>query len=65
MPDLEQLRRVAEARCGGAEPAHDYLHVLRVAGNVRQIVAAEGGDLAVAEPAALLHELFQLPQKPP
>jgi uncharacterized protein len=60
----EELERIARER-GGTEPAHDFLHVQRVAASVRQIVAAEGGDLEVALPAALLHELFNHPKGHP
>ena len=52
-------------RAAGSEPAHDWLHVQRVAASVRQIVAAEGGRLEVALPAALLHELFNHPKGHP
>jgi uncharacterized protein len=60
----EALAEIARARCG-AGPAHDWAHVRRVAASVRQIVAAEGGDLDVALPAALLHELFNHPKGHP
>jgi uncharacterized protein len=60
----DQLAEIAKARCGH-EPAHDWLHVQRVASSVRQIVAAEGGVLDVALPAALLHELFNHPKGHP
>jgi len=58
------LEEVARARSGDG-PAHDWAHVQRVAGLVRQIVAVEGGDLRVAEAAALLHELFNHPKGHP
>jgi uncharacterized protein len=58
------LEEVARARSGDG-PAHDWAHVQRVAGLVRQIVAVEGGDLRVAETAALLHELFNHPKGHP
>src|SRR6185369_14327641 len=58
------LEQIARHRCG-SEPAHDWLHVQRVAASVRQIVAAEGGALEVALPAALLHELFNHPKGHP
>ena len=64
MRDVTELAEAARLRCG-SEPAHDWLHVQRVAGSVRQIVAGEGGDLEVALPAALLHELFNHPKGHP
>jgi len=66
MEELERrllpLRAAAEAACAGAEPAHDFLHVLRVTENARRIAAGEGADPFVAVPAALLHELFNYPK---
>jgi uncharacterized protein len=61
---LERLAEIARARSGDG-PAHDWLHVQRVANGVRQIVAAEGGNVEVAVGAALLHELFNHPKGHP
>jgi uncharacterized protein len=61
---LERLAEIARARSGEG-PAHDWAHVQRVAGLVRQIVAVEGGRLEVAVGAALLHELFNYPKGHP
>ncbi len=61
---LARLRAVAEARATG-DPAHDFLHVLRVAANARRIGSAEGARLSIVEPAALLHELFNYPKGHP
>lgn len=60
-----KLHAVAEQACGGAGPAHDFLHVLRVTDNARQIAAAEGADRDIAAAAALLHELFNYPKGHP
>ena len=62
---LERLREVAESRCNGNGPAHDFLHVTRVTDNARRISVAEGADLSVVVPAALLHELFNYPKGHP
>ncbi len=59
-----RLLAVAEARAT-REPAHDFLHVLRVAANARRIATAEGARVAIAEPAAALHELFNYPKGHP
>ena len=59
-----RLQRVAEAR-GSSEPAHDYLHVLRVAASARHLAEQEGARLEVVVPAALLHELFNYPKGHP
>ena len=58
---LDILRAVARSRCEGADAAHDWLHVTRVAASARRIALAEGADVTVAVAAALLHELFNYP----
>jgi uncharacterized protein len=62
---LERLRQVAESRCVGNGPAHDFLHVARVTATAWRIGLAEGADLDVVVPAALLHELFNYPKGHP
>ena len=61
---LENLRELAAGRTG-TDPAHDFQHVLRVEANARRISLAEGADLAITVPAALLHELFNYPKDHP
>jgi uncharacterized protein len=41
----------------GADPAHDFSHVLRVYRNARIIGREEGADMRVLLPAALLHDV--------
>lgn len=48
-----------------ADPAHDILHVRRVAALARTICRAEGIDPTIAVGAALLHELVNLPKDHP
>jgi uncharacterized protein len=62
---LDRLRETARSRCRNNGPAHDFLHVTRVAENARKIGTAEGADLEVVLPAALLHELFNYPKGHP
>ena len=63
---LERLGHHAEqAMTDVADPAHDMLHVRRVAALARTIAAAEGADVAVTVGAALLHELVNLPKSDP
>lgn len=61
---LERLRAVAEQRAS-RDPAHDWLHVLRVAETARQLGTMEGAEHDVVVPAALLHELFNYPKGHP
>jgi uncharacterized protein len=62
---FERLQHAVFARMAHAEPAHDELHVRRVMASARTIAGAEGADVVVAETAALLHELFNLPKSHP
>jgi len=68
-PDTLLLARLAElaarAMPADADPAHDLLHVRRVAGLARSIAEAEGAEVVVAVGAALLHELVNLPKDHP
>lgn len=67
--DLRFLARLADlagqAMPADADPAHDMLHVRRVAALARSIAEAEGADVFVAVAAALLHELVNLPKNHP
>jgi uncharacterized protein len=62
---LARLDRIAAQRCAAAEPAHDHLHVRRVAETARILAESEGADRVVAVAAALLHELFNYPKGHP
>jgi uncharacterized protein len=62
---LGQLDAIARERCAGSEPAHDYLHVRRVAATARVLARDEGADEGVSVAAALLHELFSYPKDHP
>lgn len=61
---LARIRVVAEARTSG-EPAHDWLHVLRVERLATKIARVHGADGRIVGAAALLHEVFTLPKDHP
>ena len=65
MDQYAELKTIARDACAGADSAHDWQHVLRVAASAAALCAAEGADAAVAVPAALLHELINLPKNHP
>jgi uncharacterized protein len=65
MLEFEPLQQIARDACAGADSAHDWQHVLRVATSAAALCAAEGADAAVTVPAALLHELVNLPKNHP
>jgi uncharacterized protein len=52
MPTLEQAR----AWYVGADPVHDYDHILRVYRMAERLARAEGADLEIVHAAALLHD---------
>jgi uncharacterized protein len=58
---LVRLREIARARASH-EPAHDFLHVQRVAAAAQRIAEVEGADVTIVTAAALLHELFNYPK---
>jgi uncharacterized protein len=62
---LARLDAIARARGTGLDPAHDYLHVARVARTARVLAMAEKANLEIAVAAALLHELFNYPKGHP
>lgn len=64
-PLLTRLAALADLTGADREPAHDALHVHRVAKAARAIATAEGAHVATAVAAALLHELFNLPKSHP
>jgi uncharacterized protein len=51
---LVRLEAIAAERCADAEPAHDVLHVRRVAGSARAIAEAEGADTSKGHPESHL-----------
>jgi uncharacterized protein len=65
MDILDELRAIARQRCAGTDPAHDFLHVDRVARSARAIAEAEGAEVEITVAAALLHELFNHPKGHP
>jgi uncharacterized protein len=62
---LARLSEAARARAANNGPAHDFLHVMRVTETARRIAIAEGAELDIVVPAALLHELFNYPKNDP
>ncbi len=67
--DQQFLARVAShaatAMPAAPDPAHDLLHVQRVAALAETIARAEAADLVVSVAAAQLHELVTLPKDHP
>ena len=62
---LDRLEAAAESAMRGRPPAHDILHVRRVAAMAKRIAEAEGADVEIAVAAALLHELVNYAKHDP
>ncbi|MEP7356492.1 MAG: HD domain-containing protein [Anaerolineales bacterium] len=52
MPTIEQARPYY----AGADPVHDFAHILRVLALAERIARAEGADLEIVRAAVLLHD---------
>ncbi len=61
----DRLEAIARERALGAGPAHDYVHVQRVARVAGVLAHEEGACVDVAVTAALLHELWNYPKDHP
>src|SRR3972149_4527629 len=57
-----KLVRTARQQVGNQDPAHDFLHSLRVLGNAKMISQKEGGDLDIIIPSALFHDIVAYPK---
>lgn len=60
-----RLVALAQRRITGDDPSHDLHHALRVLANAERIARAEGADLDVIVPAALLHDVVNHPKHDP
>lgn len=61
---MTALRSSAKSRTA-SEPAHDWLHVLRVEGAAVALARSERADEDIVRAAALLHEVVNLPKSEP
>jgi uncharacterized protein len=59
---IEMVRGTYEAH---ADPGHDYAHIMRVLKTCREIGEVMGADLRVLLPAAVVHDLVNLPKDHP
>jgi len=64
-PLLLTLEKLAVERARGSGPAHDHLHIRRVAKTAGLLADDERADREVAIAAALLHELWSFPKDHP
>jgi uncharacterized protein len=60
-----KLLAIAQTKYDNGDPSHDFAHILRVVKTCRELGEAEGADLEVLLPAALLHDVVNLPKDHP
>ncbi len=65
MHNLDRLLDLARPFYDNGDPAHDFVHILRVLKSCRTIGEAVGADLHVLCPAAILHDIVNLPKDHP
>jgi len=61
---VEPIMDAIRAMYAGADPAHDFSHIMRVFRNAKVIGEEEGADMQVLLLAALLHDAFAGPKNP-
>lgn len=59
---VEPIMDAIKAVYAGADPAHDFSHIMRVFRNAKVIGEKEGADMQVLLLAALLHDAFAEPK---
>jgi uncharacterized protein len=65
MQRIETLLEKAQVFYDTGDPSHDLNHIRRVLDNCRRIGATVGADLAILLPAAILHDVVNLPKNHP
>ncbi|MCM2323938.1 MAG: HD domain-containing protein [Oligoflexia bacterium] len=65
LPQGEALGEYVRERTAGGDPSHDFSHVLRVLANAQRLGEAVGARMEILLPAALLHDLIQVPKNHP
>src|SRR5262245_25447471 len=64
-PRFEKLLERLEGQYDNADPGHDFAHIRRVVAWCRRLGAAVGADLTILLPAALLHDVVNVPKNHP
>jgi len=65
LPTVQILKMIAEERLPKDDPSHDISHSFRVLGNMKRIVQSVPADMEILTPAALFHDLVNLPKDSP
>src|SRR3989344_8213511 len=62
---LKLIQEQVKLLLANADPAHDFEHIMRVYQMAEHLCRVEEGDPVIALPAALLHDLYQVPKNHP
>ena len=65
MSRIESVLTQARSFYDNGDPSHDFVHVERVMANCRRIGASVGANLELLLPAAILHDVVNLPKNHP
>ncbi len=69
IPELEVWRKLFDTKARelypATDPAHDFLHIQRVADSAMTIAREEGADLWIVLPAAYFHDFVSIPKNDP
>jgi uncharacterized protein len=59
------LLKNAKTLYDNGDPGHDFAHIHRVVANCRKIGLVVGANLSILLPAAILHDIVNLPKNHP
>lgn len=65
MNRFEKLFQDIQQQIDNSDPSHDFLHVTRVLNTCLKIAENEKADLEILKPAALLHDIVNVPKNHP
>lgn len=65
MQRIDVLLEKARPFYDNGDPAHDFVHIQRVVGNCKGLGVAVGANLELLLPAAILHDVVNLPKNHP
>jgi uncharacterized protein len=62
---VEKLIGLLKEKYNNGDPSHDFSHIMRVVDSCKKIGAEVGADLDILIPAALLHDVVNVPKNHP
>ncbi len=62
---INKLTELVKGKYDNGDPGHDFAHIMRVIGTCKSIGSKVGANLEVLIPAAMLHDVVNLPKDHP